>query len=125
MGYAGIVTSDMFGLAAALDKHTQELLEKKRQLTLRAAPLTATQRGDLESINKELDGYGFRFSMRDPLFEKYVRDRYDKKTRLVKAKESSKDHATRRTKGARDLIEKAARRVRSEQQDKRKVRAKN
>lgn len=76
MGYAGIVTSDMFGLAAALDVHTQGLLEKRRVLSLKEVPLSDGERDELERTNLELDGYGFRYLARDPLYEEYLRARF-------------------------------------------------
>lgn len=76
MGYAGIITSDMFGLAAALDTYTQDLLEEKRQITL-DDELSPEQKERLETINLELEGYGFRYASRDPMFEEYLRARYE------------------------------------------------
>lgn len=83
MGYSGIVTSDMFGLAAALDTHTRELLEEKRLLAGKEDQLSAVERDRLERINLELEGYGFRYEMRDPVFAEYLRARYaeDKQAR--------------------------------------------
>lgn len=75
MGYSGIVTSDMFGLAAALDTHTRELLEEKRVLAGKI-DLNSDERGRLEKINLELEGYGFRYEMRDPVYAEYLRARY-------------------------------------------------
>ncbi len=75
MGYSGIVTSDMFGLAAAIDSQTLELLEAKRKLAGKEGPLTEEERGKLEQINLELEGYGFRYEMRDPVFAEYLKAR--------------------------------------------------
>lgn len=77
MGYAGIITSDMFGLDAALDSYTKELLEEKRQITL-VDKISEQNKGRLEAINLELEGYGFRYASRDPLFEEYLRARYER-----------------------------------------------
>lgn len=76
MGYAGIITSDMFGLDTALDSHTHKLLERKRLITAKEPPLDTTEKLELASINEELDGYGFRYSSRDPIFEEYLKARY-------------------------------------------------
>lgn len=76
MGYSGIVTSDMFGLAAALDSQTFQLLEEKRQLVSKEEPLTQEERDTLEQINLMLEGYGFRYEMRDPVFAEYLKARY-------------------------------------------------
>lgn len=77
MGYAGIITSDMFGLDAALDSYTLELLEEKRQITL-TDKISDKNKERLEAINLELEGYGFRYASRDPLFEEYLRARYER-----------------------------------------------
>ena len=117
MGYAGIVTSDMFGLAAALDTHTQELLETKRQLSLKETPLTETERNQLEQINLELDGYGFRYAMRDPLFEEYLRARYGFDEAQPSEKKLVKFLSAERKAKARELIEIAARKVQLENEE--------
>ena len=117
MGYAGIVTSDMFGLAAALDQHTQELLERKRKLTLKDEPLTVGEREDLEQINLELDGYGFRYAMRDPLFEEYLRARYELDKSRPEDRKVSKLPTRERRRIAKTLLEQAAKKVQAEQKN--------
>lgn len=76
MGYSGIVTSDMFGLAAAVDSQTFQLLEDKRKLANKEEPLTEDERDALETTNLQLEGYGFRYEMRDPVFAEYLKARY-------------------------------------------------
>ncbi len=76
MGYAGIITSDMFGLDAALDSYTQKLLERKREITAKEEKLNDEEKQELTNINNELDGFGFRYSSRDPVFEEYLKARY-------------------------------------------------
>jgi len=75
MGYSGIVTSDMFGLAAALDNHTLSLLEERRKLSLKEGKLVVEERRRLEAINIELEPYGFRHEARDPVFREYLKAR--------------------------------------------------
>jgi len=65
MGYAGVVTSEMFGLNAALDTYTQGLLERKRRLSTKEM-LSEEERLQLKQINEELQTYGFRYEVRDP-----------------------------------------------------------
>ncbi|WP_024851425.1 AAA family ATPase [Hydrogenovibrio kuenenii] len=77
MGYAGIITSDMFGLASSVDSYTEELLESKRQITAKDEALTSIEKSKLNEINLELDNLGFRFSNRDRVFEEYLRARYE------------------------------------------------
>lgn len=71
MGYAGVVTSEMFDLNAALDTHTQELLEEQRIL---AAETEAEpeQLSRLKMVNDELELLGFGHQMRDPVFTEYL-----------------------------------------------------
>lgn len=76
MGYAGVITSDLFGLDAAVDSHTLELLEEKRILSAKEDSLTADEQERLQTINDELLSYGFRFEMRDPVYTEYLKARY-------------------------------------------------
>lgn len=76
MGYAGIITSDMFGLDSALDSYTLSMLEEKRNLSLKNAVLDDKERHRLEVINQELEGLGFQYSMRDPDYEEFLRTKY-------------------------------------------------
>ena len=73
MGYAGIITSDMFGLNSSLDTYTQKLLERKNMFTVKETPLTDDERNELMQINNELEDLGFRFSMRDAQYEQYLK----------------------------------------------------
>ncbi|MCB8788927.1 AAA family ATPase [Planktothrix agardhii] len=77
MGYAGILTSDMFDLPASLDNYTLSLLARKRELSLSETPLDNTRKEELKKLNDELESYGFRHEARDPLFTEYLRARHD------------------------------------------------
>jgi len=116
MGYAGIVTSDMFGLAAALDQHTLDLLEAKRKLTLKPEPLDEHERDELERLNLELEGYGFRYAMRDPLFEEYLRARYVYERVSPEEMKIAKRPSKERRQITKALFEQAAEKVRKEQE---------
>ncbi len=74
MGYAGVVTSEMFDLSAALDTHTQELLEEQRTLSAETNS-GPEQLARLNSLNEELELLGFRHQMRDPVFTEYLKAR--------------------------------------------------
>lgn len=83
MGYAAIVTSDMFGIASSLDASTQLLLEKQRALSV-ADTLTNDEQRALDEVNSELNRLGFRFFHPDDEFSRYLkrrnetlRERYD------------------------------------------------
>jgi predicted ATPase len=82
MGYAAIVTSDMFGISSSLDASTQLLLERQRALSV-AAKLTAEEQAALDEVNEELGRLGFRFFHPDDEFSRYLRLRNEAlKTRL-------------------------------------------
>jgi predicted ATPase len=107
MGYSGIVTSDMFGLAAALDNKTFQLLEEKRNLASKEGTLTPEERNSLEQINLKLEGYGFRYEMRDPVFAEYLKARYlFDKGQPVEKKMADLPTAERREK-AKKLVQQA------------------
>lgn len=107
MGYSGIVTSDMFGLAAALDTHTRELLEEKRQLAGKEESLTNAERDRLEQINLELEGYGFRYEMRDPVFAEYLRARYESEQQAPEQEKMAKLTPAERREKAKRLVREA------------------
>lgn len=72
MGYAAIVTSDMFGIASSLDYPTQELLEMQRAFAAKDK-LTADEQRELDGINTQLDRLGFRFFHPDDEYSRYLR----------------------------------------------------
>ena len=111
MGYSGIVTSDMFGLAAALDTHTRELLEEKRQLAGKESQLDDEERGRLEQINLELEGYGFRYEMRDPVFAEYLRARYSTDSQAPQGERMAEISSSERKEKAKRLVRQALDRV--------------
>ena len=74
MGYASIVTSDMFGIASHLDRHTQLDLELQRTLSSRDE-LPPEQAAELDAVNARLDKLGFRFLVPDDEYTRYLRNR--------------------------------------------------
>jgi len=76
MGYAAIVTSDMFGIASSLDQPTQLLLEKQRAFAAKEL-LTTEEQHELDGINNKLDRLGFRFFLPDDEYSRYLRLRND------------------------------------------------
>ncbi len=83
MGYAAIVTSDMFGISSSMDAPTQLLLEKQRALGAKP-DLSTLEQEALDNVNDELNRLGFRFFHPDDEFSRYLRLRNDVlKTRLA------------------------------------------
>ena len=76
MGYAAIVTSDMFGIASSLDQPTQVLLEAQRAFAAKER-LTPNEQRELDGINAQLDRLGFRFFHPDDEYSRYLRLRND------------------------------------------------
>lgn len=77
MGYAGIVTSDMFGLGSSLDKATNEDLLTLHKLSTQEQPLSEVDRAKLVEIRQRLEGLDFNFGSRDRLEQEYLRARFD------------------------------------------------
>jgi len=77
MGFAGIVTSDMFGLGSSLDKATNADLLALHQLSTQQAALSDADRAKLVEIRTRLEGLDFNFASRDRLEQEYLRARFD------------------------------------------------
>lgn len=77
MGFAGIVTSDMFGLGSSLDKATNDDLLMLHQLSTQQQPLNEAERSKLVGIRQRLEGLDFNFASRDRLEQEYLRARFD------------------------------------------------
>lgn len=77
MGFAGIVTSDMFGLGSSLDKATNDDLLALHQLSTQKQPLSEVDRAKLVDIRQRLEGLDFNFASRDRLEQEYLRARFD------------------------------------------------
>ncbi|MBP4047756.1 AAA family ATPase [Chromobacterium violaceum] len=77
MGFAGIVTSDMFGLGSSLDKATNADLLALHQLSTQQTPLNDDDRAKLVEIRTRLEGLDFNFASRDRLEQEYLRARFD------------------------------------------------
>ena len=77
MGFAGIVTSDMFGLGSSLDKATNDDLLALHQLSTQQTALRDDERARLVEIRGRLEGLDFNFASRDRLEQEYLRARFD------------------------------------------------
>lgn len=77
MGFAGIITSDMFGLGTSLDKATNEDLLSLHQLSTQQTQLSEADRAKLVDIRTRLEGLDFNFASRDRLEQEYLRARFD------------------------------------------------
>ena len=76
LGYATIVTSDMFGIASTLDQPTHLLLERQRAYAGKEH-LLLEELKDLSDVNAKLERLGFRFFHPDEEYTRYLRLRSD------------------------------------------------
>ncbi len=72
MGFAAILTSDFFGLRSTLDRDTLKKIDAKRELALKPKK-TNKDRRELEELNTELGNLDFSHTVRDPLYEEFIR----------------------------------------------------
>lgn len=72
MGFSAILTSDYFGLRSTLDRPTLEKLDKRRELGLKPEK-TDQELMDLTALDQELGRLDFSKSVRDPLYQEFVR----------------------------------------------------
>ena len=80
MGFAGILTSDMFGLTSSLDlKTTEALYEKNILLAMKQKQeLTKDELLKLDELTEKLQGMGFRRTFRDPMYSAFLQKLYEK-----------------------------------------------
>ena len=76
MGFANIVTSDMFGLGTSLDQQTNDDLVELHHLSTKT-DLTVGERSRIAELRKGLEGLDFNFAMRDRLEQEFLRARFD------------------------------------------------
>lgn len=105
MGYAGIITSDMFGLNSSLDTYTQKLLERKNIFAVKETPLTDAERVELTKINNELEDLGFRFSMRDAQYERYLKALHNHEKNKLDEENRSYSDTSEQLKIAEEIIQ--------------------
>lgn len=74
MGFAGILTSDMFGLESALDDHTVNLIKERNSLLYKELKnqITEEENTRLKKIYEELGEMRFNDVFDDPIFSEYV-----------------------------------------------------
>ncbi len=107
MGFSAILTSELFGLRAALDPETLTKLDAKRELALKE-PKTDEDRIELARLNEELGKLDFSKSARDPLYLEYIRaiTEAQEEQPLLKESAPEKDKWRLRQHIAQDLAKK-------------------
>ncbi len=72
MGYAGILTSDMFGLTGTLDEATESLLRERRDL-FEKETLNKKETERMDEIDKEIKSLGFTISHWDNSYKDFLK----------------------------------------------------
>jgi predicted ATPase len=72
MGIEAILTSDLFRLRSTLDRPTQNMLDRRRQLSLKDGPLSEKEAAELAAVNEKLRPLAFSKTTRDPLYQLFV-----------------------------------------------------
>ena len=72
MGVAAILTSDLFRLRSTLDPDTQRALDRQRTLAMKEY-LSSVDEAELQELKAKLSGLGFAQTIRDPLYEQFVK----------------------------------------------------
>lgn len=78
LGVAGILTSELFNLPAAMDEDTYLDLHRKRELELlrREGKLNEAEITELQNLSTNLSRLGFDKVQRDPLYDKFIKAVY-------------------------------------------------
>ncbi len=74
MGYAGILTSDMFGLQSTLDRPTENLIRDRRAY-LEKDVLTEEDKNQLAILDRKIEALGFTTAHWDSDYQEYLRAR--------------------------------------------------
>lgn len=109
MGVQAILTSDLFGLQSTLDRITQQALDEQRRLAQKKGPLTPAEEQRLSELNERLRRLGFSKTIRDPLYELFVKawtEREDPTWRRAVA--LTPEQRRERAKLAADIVEEIA-----------------
>lgn len=77
MGYAGILTSDMFGLGSTLDEYTTNLLRERRSILEKPKP-SKEDNTRLNQLNTVIEGLGFSTAHWDQDYHEYLQLRKKK-----------------------------------------------
>jgi len=72
MGFAAILTSEFFGLRSTLDKETLTKIDVKRELASKQDK-TDDDRAQLAVLNDQLGKLDFSHTVRDPLYQEFIR----------------------------------------------------
>lgn len=108
MGFAGILTSDIFGLKSTLDPETLEKLDRQRRLLIKDEhELTDDEKIELNRLKQELEDIDATRFVRDPYYHLFVRSmkRYEVKTGAFKSRSLSLEELDNREEIALSILD--------------------
>ena len=105
MGFAGLLTSDMFGLSSTLDEPTQELIRARLDI-VEKPELSEDDKKHLSEINSQLSQRNYGVTDRDPIYEEYLRARKEFELSIPEDKPATPDQLALRRSKAREIVEK-------------------
>ena len=98
LGYAGILTSPIFGLASELDSETLDQLARKKELETKKAR-TDSEQEELQKLDKEISELGFNETFRDPDYARFLKAwRQAGESFASQLKDSPEDQASKEAK---------------------------
>ena len=108
MGVAAILTSDLFRLRSTLDPETQHDLDTQRRLSIKDN-ITPEDEAKLKAVTERLNGLGFWKSVRDPLYELFIKKWTEREKReWTEAVELTQEQLREREKLAAEIAEEIA-----------------
>jgi predicted ATPase len=104
LGFAGVLTSDMFGLETTLDSQTQRLLRLRRRLVEKPTPNQSDLRR-LAKLNEEIDRRGFGYMTQDKDYAEYLQLRAEADSQRRLPEVSTPDDVAARRAKAKKIID--------------------
>ena len=114
MGYAGILTSDMFGLRSTLDNATEDLLRRRREL-IEKTELSEVDKARLRKLDQEIEALGFTTSHWDHDYQEYLQLRKQAEIPAIIDDQSSPQALAKRREKAKEIITKIIAREKEEE----------
>ena len=103
MGYAGILTSDMFGLQGTLDNATEDILRRRREL-IEKENLTIQDKKQLGVLNDQIEKLGFTTAHWDNDYREYLRARNRVEAELYSIIEPTPEMLRKRFEKSEEII---------------------
>lgn len=105
MGYAGILTSDMFGLRGTLDNSTEDLLRDRRAL-IEKDHLNEVDQEKLRELDQKIENLGFTTAHWDKNYQEFLKARHKAESQLFKEEAHTPDVLKLRAEKAQEILEK-------------------